>query len=68
MDFLFNNENIVADYRNENVLLFNDDCKNILSKINSESIDLFVSDIPYKISKKGTGIKKERNKVYGWYI
>ena len=68
MDFLFNNENIVADYRNENVLLFNNDCKNILSKINSKSIDLFVSDIPYKISKKGTGIKKERNKVYGWYI
>lgn len=68
MDFVFNTENINADFRTENVILFNADCRNILNNIKNESIDLFVSDIPYKISRKGIAKKKERKKIYGWYI
>ena len=64
MDFLINNE-IVVDYAKNNVVMFNNDCKKILEKIQNESIDLFVSDIPYRIAKKGSrGIKKQRKEIY----
>lgn len=64
MDFLIDNE-IVVDYAKNNVVMFNNDCKKILEKIQNESIDLFVSDIPYRIAKKGAGgIKKQRQKIY----
>ncbi len=61
MDFLIDNE-IVVDYVKGNVVLFNNDCKKILEKMENECIDLFVSDIPYRISKKGTTKKKEGKK------
>ncbi len=68
MDFVFNTENISADFETDIVMLFNADCRNILNNIKNESIDLFVSDIPYKISRKGIAKKKERQKIYGWNI
>lgn len=66
MDFLFNTGTLIPSYESNNCILFNADCRNILNKFDDESIDLFCSDIPYKIAKKGGGgIKKERKKIYG---
>lgn len=66
MDFLIDNE-IVVDYAKGNVVLFNNDCKKILEKMQNECIDLFVSDIPYRLAKKGGGgIKKQGKKYMRW--
>ena len=65
MDFLFYDENITADYENENILLFNNDCLNILKSIPNNSIDLVVTDPPYRVCNCGRGTKKEKTKYCG---
>lgn len=68
MFYLFNGE-VRPDYATDNCILCNEDCRNILDKINDESIDLFCSDIPYKIAKKGRRNTKtaERN-IWAVYL
>lgn len=48
MDFLVSKE-ITPNYRNDNVLLYNEDCLKVLEGLPNESIDLIVSDVPYHI-------------------
>ncbi len=64
MDFCFNGE-VNPNYATDNCILFNEDCRKVLDNIKDESIDLFCSDIPYKISKKGGGQKKQGKKYAG---
>lgn len=64
MDFLIDDE-IVVDYIKNDIVLFNNDCRKVLEKVQNKSIDLFVSDIPYKISRKGIAKKKENKKYMG---
>lgn len=47
------NEEIEADYRNENVLLYNKDCLEVMEKIPNNSIDLIVTDCPYRVISHG---------------
>ncbi len=56
---------ITPNCSNSNYMLFNCDCRELLKNIKDESIDLFCSDIPYRISHTGGGKKKEREKIYG---
>lgn len=44
--------------------LFNDDCRNILKTISSESVDLIVTDPPYLITPKGN----KKNRMLGGFI
>lgn len=59
MDFFINGD-ITPNYENNNYMLFECDCRELLKNIGDESIDLFCSDIPYKISSSGTGKRKQR--------
>lgn len=56
---------ITPNFKNRNSMLFNNDAKVVLKTIPCESVNLFVSDIPYRISSKGNGIKKEGKKYMG---
>ena len=40
-----------ADYKDKNGLLFNNDCLKIIKKIEDKTIDLVVTDPPYKLNK-----------------
>lgn len=60
MDIFVSVDNMKAYQKLDKAVIFNLDCRNVLDKIPNESIDLFCSDIPYRIAKKGGGIKKER--------
>lgn len=42
---------MIADF---DIRIYNDDCLNILQNMEKESVDLCVSDVPYKISSGGT--------------
>jgi len=64
MDFLINGEK-TPDFENKNCMLFNCDCRELLKNIKDKSIDLFCSDIPYKLARKGNGIKKDGKKYSG---
>ena len=58
--------NIKADYRNNdnNITLFNNDCLQILEVIPNNSIDLIVTDCPYKVISHG-GSKNPNVKLCG---
>ena len=64
MDIFLKVDNVKAYQKIDKAVIFNLDCRYILDKIPNESVDLFCSDIPYKLARKGTGIKKERKKIY----
>ena len=44
--------------------LYNEDCMNILRKMEDASVDLIVTDPPYNIETKGAGIYKQKDKQY----
>lgn len=44
--------------------LYNEDCMNILQKMEDASVDLIVTDPPYSIETKGAGIYKQKDKQY----
>ena len=50
-------------------MLYNDDCRNILSTIADNSIDLIVTDPPYRVTSRGTAgnsggmLQKDVNKA-----
>lgn len=56
------NNNIIADYRKETISLFNKDCLEVLDNIPNNSIDLVVTDCPYKVIGGG-GSSKNSNKL-----
>lgn len=61
MDVLFSiDDNMGVYQKKDKAVIYNVDCRYILEKIGNESVDLFVSDVPYKIAHKGTSQKKER--------
>lgn len=60
MDLLFVDNDMGVYQKKDKAVLYNVDCRYILEKIGNESVDLFVSDIPYRIAHKGTSQKKER--------
>lgn len=64
MDFLLNND-IKADYEKENLMLFNRDCLEVLEAITENSIDMIITDPPYKITRRGGGKQKEGKKYCG---
>ena len=49
------NNNIIADYRNETISLFNKDCLEVLERLPNNSIDLIVTDCPYRVITHGGG-------------
>lgn len=69
MDFLVSKE-IIPNFRNDNVLLYNEDCLKVLEELPDNSIDLIVSDIPYHIvigsrcSKKQGYPAKNQGKLF----
>ena len=67
MDFLLNN-NIKADYETENLMLFNKNCLGILEAMPENSIDMIITDPPYKITRRGGGKQKQGKKYCRWYI
>lgn len=58
------NNNIISDYRNETISLYNRDCMEVLNNIANNSIDLIVTDCPYKVTSGGGG-SKNSNKLCG---
>lgn len=55
---LFSGE-IAPDYQTENTILFNNDCMKVLKDMKDNSVDLIVTDPPYRITSGGGG--KTRN-------
>ena len=47
------------------VNLYNDDCLNVLSELPDESVDLVVTDCPYKIVAGGVTIEERKDEVSG---
>ena len=60
MDFLVSKD-IAPNYRDENVILYNEDCFKVLEGLPDNSIDLIVSDVPYHIV---IGTRCSKNKGY----
>lgn len=50
-------EELKADFRKENVMLYNKDCLEVLEKLPNNSIDLVVTDCPYRVISGGNGSK-----------
>lgn len=47
------------------VKLYNDDCLNVLKNLPDESVDLIVTDCPYKITAGGVTIEERKDEVSG---
>lgn len=58
-------EEIKADYRKENVMLYNKDCLEVLEKLPNNSIDLVVTDCPYRVISGGNGSKNSQKLCSG---
>ena len=59
---------IKADYETENLMLFNKNCLEVLEAIPKNSIDMIITDPPYKITRRGGGKQKQGKKYCRWYI
>ena len=70
MDKFVLNGEITPDYEDNNCMLFNYDCLEVLKELPNESIDLIVSDVPYHIvigsrcSKKQGYPAKNQGKLF----
>ena len=58
------NNNIIADYRNETISLYNADCLEVLERLPNNSIDVVLTDCPYRVISGGH-ISKNCKKVCG---
>ncbi len=67
MDFLMDNK-MTPDYETENLMLFNKNCLDVLEAIPENSIDMIITDAPYKLSRRGGGKQKQGKKYCRWYI
>lgn len=38
---------MIIIYKEENIILINDDCLNVMSEISDKSIDAIITDLPY---------------------
>lgn len=56
---------MIKEIINEDIILYNDDCINILKDMNNESVDLIVTDCPYKIISGGITIEERKNEPSG---
>lgn len=63
MFFSFNE--LKPDYRKENVMLFNGDCIEVLEKLPNNSIDLVVTDCPYRVISGGSISKNTKKPCSG---
>lgn len=59
------NNNIIADYRNETISLYNRDCIEVLNNIPNNSIDLVVTDCPYRVTAGGNTSKNSQKLCSG---
>lgn len=59
------NEDVKADFRKEDVILYNDDCMEVLKKLPNNSIDLVVTDCPYRVISGGNSSKNSRKLCSG---
>lgn len=57
--------NIIADFRNETISLYNRDCLEVLDKIHNNSIDLIVTDCPYRVCSGGNVSKNTKKSCSG---
>lgn len=64
MDFLLNN-GLIPDYQTENLMLFNQNCIDVLEAIPNNSVDMIISDPPYRVTKRGGGKRKQGKKYCG---
>ena len=55
-------EELKADYRKEHVMLYNRDCLEVLEKLPNNSIDLVVTDCPYRVTAGGN-VSKNSKKI-----
>ena len=44
-----------------NMQLYNDDCLSVFNDLQDESIDLFITDCPYKITAEGITLEEIKN-------
>lgn len=58
------NEELQADFRKNDVVLYNNDCLEVLKKIPNNSIDLVVTDCPYRVISGG-GSSRNSKKLCG---
>lgn len=59
------NEEVKADFRKEDVILYNKDCLEVLKEIPNNSIDLVVTDCPYRVISGGNSSKNSRKLCSG---
>lgn len=59
---------IAPAYETKDTILFNQDCMKVLKDMKDNSVDLIVTDPPYRITNGGGGITKERKKVLWWHF
>lgn len=62
---IFMNGSITPNYQSNCCVLFNADMREVIKNIKDKTIDLIVTDPPYKISTSGGGIEKEGKKYCG---
>ena len=60
-DILENEINSPA-YKTDDLMIVNDDCMNLLKSMKNESVDCFVSDVPYRVSAGGGGMTRNGKK------
>lgn len=58
-------EELKADYRKENVILYNRNCLEVLEKLPNNSIDLVVTDCPYRVISGGNCSKNSQKLCSG---
>ena len=58
-------EELKADFRKENVILYNRDCLEVLEKLPNNSIDLVLTDCPYRVISGGSISKNTKKPCSG---
>lgn len=58
-------EQLKADFRKENVMLYNRDCLEVLEKLPNNSIDLVLTDCPYRVISGGSVSKNTKKPCSG---
>lgn len=56
---------MIKEIINEDIILYNDDCINVLKDMVNESVDLIVTDCPYKIISGGITIEERKDEPSG---
>lgn len=59
------NEEVKADFRKEDVILYNKDCLEVLKEFPNNSIDLVLTDCPYRVISGGNSSKNSKKLCSG---